>query len=639
MEPKLFLEIPDDQKFYQWGSSVELLQKLIDFLDREADNISEIYLSMRQYNNSVLHEKMKAFADRGIRVTVISVPPDGYDDRHPRDIYEYGTNKRYRHHVTIRSLAEEIYEDIEKGNSENYILRIFDHTCVRKSTVRYASSSGRKLPYSLHDQSVYIRYKDGRTVTGLTSSGLASGYRPMAELMLLAEDTPESREITELFFSNLLRHSVRLSDWQDPYPDYHCEMESVDGKTVGMNYFTAPFIQDSPDKIEKRIMDIISGAQERIYLCAEDLTAFRYRDTKNKVTRPGIFGAVFGKCRPGIDVRCLSRTYVDANGDPQGQLAPSDSAGFKKLIRQVDQSGSCSYSVNRHVSAKFIVADNRIIVGTGNYTPTEFICGDVLIDRSDAANVSGISYRGTYSKVNHYMILENRGLAEQLIGFFHEILAQPDTYVHGTTDANRTTDAYTEERHYINCPYKEKDEAKKLGAKWDSERKQWYYTDSRNAHLFQKWRQDVSRAKDGFLPFGNKPETESQEVFSDQIGEDEEDIWDVEEGADEWFTDDRNEPDEQTESWEFGYWKIAGDMKKCVELIQYGRSDTEKKDAASSLRRHLERCLDDMNLIDLTAVYKGLHENNVLGYKPSAVAEFVRRMARRYPRPLGTDQK
>lgn len=482
MEPILFLEMPSDRKLYQWGSSMELLKKLIDFLDREADNISEIYLSMRLYNNDVLHEKMKAFANRGIKVTVISIPLEGYDDSYPKDIYEYGTNESYRHNVTIYSLAKEIYEDIERLNNENYILRIFDHTCVRKSTVRYASSSERKLPYSLNNKSVYIKYKDGKTVTGLTSSNLALGHQPKAELMLLVEDIPASCEITEMFFSNLLSHSVRLSDWQNPHPNYNYEMETVYGGNVEMNYFTAPFIQDSPIKIEEKIIDIISNAQERIYICAENLTAFYYRDIKNKVRRPGILGAILEKCRQGIKVKCLSRTYMDTNGDLQGQLAPIDSVNFKKLIKQVNQLKHCSYSVNKNVNAKFIVVDNIIIVGTGNYTPTEFIYGDVSIDNSESANVSGISYRGKYSKVNHYIIIEDCELAKQLIGFFNEILAQSDTYVHGAATA-----AVEATRYYIECPYEEKEEAKKLGAKWDSERKQWYYTNPRNANLFQKW--------------------------------------------------------------------------------------------------------------------------------------------------------
>lgn len=107
---------------------------------------------------------------------------------------------------------------------------------------------------------------------------------------------------------------------------------------------------------------------------------------------------------------------------------------------------------------------------------------------------------------------------------------------------------------------------------------------------------------------------------------------DIGEEPDEWFTD-RNTPDEQMESWEIKYWKIAEDMKKCVHLIKYERSDTKKKTAASNLKRHLERCLDDMNLIELTAIYKGFKEDNSIGYNPSAVAKFVAQMVKRYPKP------
>lgn len=143
---------------------------------------------------------------------------------------------------------------------------------------------------------------------------------------------------------------------------------------------------------------------------------------------------------------------------------------------------------------------------------------------------------------------------------------------------------------------------------------------------------DVSWVEDGFLPFGNEPEAERPEVFSDKSEEDEEDIEDVDEEPDEWLIDNDNTFD-ALESWEIEYWKIAEDMKKCIMRIKYGRSATEKKIAASNLKRHLERCLDDMNLNDLTAIYKDLREDNAIGYKLSAMSQFVTRLGNRYPKP------
>lgn len=45
------------------------------------------------------------------------------------------------------------------------------------------------------------------------------------------------------------------------------------------------------------------------------------------------------------------------------------------------------------------------------------------------------------------------------------------------------------EKYYLNVPFQEKDKAKALGAYWDVERKAWYYTDSRDADKFKKWRE------------------------------------------------------------------------------------------------------------------------------------------------------
>lgn len=81
------------------------------------------------------------------------------------------------------------------------------------------------------------------------------------------------------------------------------------------------------------------------------------------------------------------------------------------------------------------------------------------------------------------------------------------------------------------------------------------------------------------------------------------------------------------------YWQIAADMKKCVELIRRGRSDTEKKAAADALRENLVRCVMDDNLKDLTKVYRDKKAKNGLGYDPSAVAQFVGKLANRYPKP------
>lgn len=81
------------------------------------------------------------------------------------------------------------------------------------------------------------------------------------------------------------------------------------------------------------------------------------------------------------------------------------------------------------------------------------------------------------------------------------------------------------------------------------------------------------------------------------------------------------------------YWQIAAEMKKCVELIRYGRNDNERKAAADTLREKLVKCVLDDNLADLTKIYRDKKEKNAIGYHPNSVAQFVGKLANRYPKP------
>lgn len=51
----------------------------------------------------------------------------------------------------------------------------------------------------------------------------------------------------------------------------------------------------------------------------------------------------------------------------------------------------------------------------------------------------------------------------------------------------QTPTEVTDERVYIDVPFEEKEEAKKLGAKWDPEKKKWYIPERKDADKFAKW--------------------------------------------------------------------------------------------------------------------------------------------------------
>lgn len=40
---------------------------------------------------------------------------------------------------------------------------------------------------------------------------------------------------------------------------------------------------------------------------------------------------------------------------------------------------------------------------------------------------------------------------------------------------------------FLNCPFEDKDEAKSLGARWDSDEKKWYITDEMDGQPFVQW--------------------------------------------------------------------------------------------------------------------------------------------------------
>ena len=141
--------------------------------------------------------------------------------------------------------------------------------------------------------------------------------------------------------------------------------------------------------------------------------------------------------------------------------------------------------------------------------------------------------------------------------------------------------------------------------------------------------EEASWEEDGFLPFGNASEAENPEFFSYKREPEEEDMDDLDEEYGKWLADNRNTRDVPA-----GYWKTAEDMKRWIYIIRdLEQSDNARSRAAAKLKRQLKRCLLDVKLSELTALYKDKEQENVIGYDPHAVADFVNRLSNRYPKP------
>ena len=105
--------------------------------------------------------------------------------------------------------------------------------------------------------------------------------------------------------------------------------------------------------------------------------------------------------------------------------------------------------------------------------------------------------------VNKGQDIPNREIVESAYDFcrkypnikFHHIAAHTglqDEHSIGNDHADRLANLaigvescpYSKGKLYLNIPYSEKDEAKKLGAKWDSKKKKWFI-DNKNKHRIQ----------------------------------------------------------------------------------------------------------------------------------------------------------
>lgn len=97
-----------------------------------------------------------------------------------------------------------------------------------------------------------------------------------------------------------------------------------------------------------------------------------------------------------------------------------------------------------------------------------------------------------YAKQNHISLEQayddfNRAANEYEIRNQHHWtqMIDPDVVQAYLTVTSKSSN-YT--RHYLNVPYSQKDDAKKLGARWDPTKKKWYYTGAHNDQ-FKRWEQ------------------------------------------------------------------------------------------------------------------------------------------------------
>lgn len=83
------------------------------------------------------------------------------------------------------------------------------------------------------------------------------------------------------------------------------------------------------------------------------------------------------------------------------------------------------------------------------------------------------------------------------------------------------------------------------------------------------------------------------------------------------------------------YIKIRNEMDYAIRIIKSNSVTMERRRIQGiHLRTHLEYCLTLKELDELTLVYRDKAADNILGYEPAAVIEFMRRLFKKYPEDI-----
>jgi phosphatidylserine/phosphatidylglycerophosphate/cardiolipin synthase-like enzyme len=412
--------------YYYQGSNPRLLEELLAFIDNRIEKIRGIHLCMYLFNNPLLFEKLMNYARQGIEITVVSIPLEGYDSKHPLPLVDYYNPTAQHGRETKYSLAEKIYQQcIEASKIQNFNMYIFPHIFIRSSKVRPFSRG--TLPYSLHTKSIVIDYDQSGCI-GLTSSNLATRDEIKDQVLVLKEDGEADYYVGKKFFHDLITNSIRIEKFDNSlsYYDYNITLAEAPNRP-SYSLFVAPFYENSPHRAADYLSKLINNAKARVYFCAQHISAYQYYEGTNK--RPGILEYALNTASRGVPVLFLSQTFVDGNGDSHGQRRPANISSFSGFIKRVELMKSCHYWSNEAVHSKFIIVDDTAVITTCNFTPTEFIyLPNVNIEHFD--NIPGMKYKGIFSEVGQFLVIKSHDVCEALIAHFNEICNRSNTYRH-----------------------------------------------------------------------------------------------------------------------------------------------------------------------------------------------------------------
>jgi|GEM_PF-1681432 len=364
-----------------YGSNQEVYLKIEKELKDRIQDIEEVHLALYLFNNTRLYQVLRDLA-KTASVIVTSTPLSAYDER------KIATAKKIYEDLAKR------YEPAEAGRNPD--LLIYPHMYIWYGA-EYAEA---EASYSFHIKAGYVLYKDGSCKLILTSCNMSPGDPYHSELAVVLEDHSGSSAYSEAFkrfFQILESLAVPWKEYNAFTKDLADELQTVFaftfigkqglqdwcGNTTNLAFFTGPFIticgEGSTRYARKKIVEAIKKAERRIYVCAQhahDLSPF------NGYEGATLIEALRAKKfeNPSIEVKLLKQ--VSSKG-----LADKRRAAFVEC--HLSYAG-VAQRVNKLVHDKFVIADDIVIVSTGNFTATQFAWGDRQMElkvKEDIQNV------------------------------------------------------------------------------------------------------------------------------------------------------------------------------------------------------------------------------------------------------------
>ncbi|MEL6922529.1 MAG: hypothetical protein AAFO94_00660 [Bacteroidota bacterium] len=405
----------DPNDIYRQGNSPAALAAVQTLLQQRREQLSEVFVCLRRFNNEALHGSLLGLSQQGIAVRLICQPIDALSENPMSEMKDLMTGLRVEEgessliSQSAYALARPIFAAHYKTTYPNFQLHFFPHLNIRSAAGNPFNKSAK--PYSLENDVILLLYKSGGGAVVYLTADCSVG-EPVAEsVCMVVEDDWSLLKTTHRFFQILLRNAVPLKhfDFKRKYNDLILRPEAIAQDESG--FYTAPFMTESTAFAELAVTKLIRSAQRRIWIYAPEVSAYEYtvdghyhEDYENEIIEHyGFLRPATEMAAAGVELRCLAKDF--------------DSEAATAFIAMAQYTANVTLRTHAGVGCSFILVDGVLLLSNGAFDPEVFIyLNDVQIEKFDAA--SDTNFTGIYAKMRQYLRISDAGVVQQFESLF-----------------------------------------------------------------------------------------------------------------------------------------------------------------------------------------------------------------------------